>query len=115
MKIFVNFLSLTGFFIILYALILYYFPPKYLSIWYGINTSTTKKNKMNWYRGQKLFSFIILGIGIIFVVLGATAVIPKQHEFTFMLFLFAIWNLSKFIINHFIEKQYRKLLSKSNG
>ena len=104
MAAFLNTISIFGLFLIFYAGLLHFFPPKYLNFWYGISTSATQKDSNKWNKGQKIFSYIIFGIGVSLILLGINTIKGIEHQFPIILWMLLFWKISILIVNHILKK-----------
>ena len=112
MKEFKNFTSNIGLFLILFSIVLLFFPPKYGNSWYGVSTNVTMKNNVIWRAGQKLFSYAIFLIGLLYFILGFIKIDQVIAIFPNVMSLIAFWTLAKYIINTILKKRYSKDFAK---
>jgi uncharacterized membrane protein len=98
--------SLIGIFLILIAICILIFPPRFGSTFYGVTTKWTLKNETIWATGQKLFAVSIIIIGLIFFVIGTFKLREGIPSFTMVVLLFLLWALSKYSVHRILERKY---------
>lgn len=107
MSIFHEYLTTgVGLLLILCAVALLVFPPKYGNQRYGIQTNWTIKSATLWAEGQKLFAFSILGIGSIFVIIGSLKLQDSIPNYAMVLVLYVLWTISKAIVHKILSRRY---------
>jgi uncharacterized membrane protein len=102
-----NYVSIfSGLLLILSAITILLFPPKFGNFFYGICTKLTMKNKASWYAGQKFFAVAIFITGIIFLVLGGLKIDDNIPQFAMFAILFICWFLSKIIVHKILAGKF---------
>ena len=96
----------VGLFLILCALCIFIFPPKFGNDFYGITTKRTLQNKTAWATGQKLFAVSIFAIGTIYIIMGKLKLLDEIPDFVKFIMLIGLWNLSKCIVDKILTKKY---------
>jgi uncharacterized membrane protein len=110
MLTFHNYISFIGGLIfILYSIAIILFPPKFGSIFYGIRTKWTMRNKVTWHHGQKLFAVSVFMIGLIFSILGGLKIDDGISGYGMFALLITLWALSKFIVHKVLIQKYPPL------
>ena len=99
----------SGLLLILSAITILLFPPKFGNFFYGICTKLTMKNKASWYAGQKFFAVAIFITGIIFLVLGGLKIDDNIPPFAMFAILFICWFLSKIIVHKILAGKFAAL------
>ena len=99
----------VGLFLILCSLCIFIFPPRFGDDFYGITTKRTIQNKTVWAAGQKLFAVSGIVIGVIYIVMGNLKLGDEIPDFVKVILLFGLWNLSKYIVDKTLDKNYPTL------
>ena|SRR5258705_12211253 len=95
-----------GLFLILFAILMFVFPPKFGNVYYGVTTKWTLKNEAIWATGQRLFGISIMIIGLLFFVLGNFKLHEDIPSFSMVILLIGLWGLSKYIVHKILDKKY---------
>jgi uncharacterized membrane protein len=107
MYTFHNYISIfSGLILIISAVAILLFPPKFGNFLFGIRTSHTMKNKASWYAGQKFFAFAIFITGIIFFLLGGLKLDDNIPPFAMFGLLFTSWFISKLIVHKILASKF---------
>ena len=106
MAIFKDFAVIIGILLILYALVILFFPPTFGSYFYGIRTKLTMKNKTIWASGQRLFGFSLIGIGFVFFIIGILKIDEKIQRFPMVIVLIGLWALAKYFVNKTLVNKF---------
>src|SRR5258706_9429059 len=95
-----------GLFLILFAILMLVFPPKFGNVYYGVTTKWTLKNENIWATGQTLFAISIAAIGLLFFAIGNFKLHETIPSFSMLILLIGLWGLSKYIVHKILEKKY---------
>ena len=95
-----------GLFLILFAILILAFPPKFGNVYYGVTTKWTLKNETIWATGQRLFAISIIIIGLLFFVIGNLKLHEDIPSSLMVILLIGLWGLSKYIVHNILEKKY---------
>jgi uncharacterized membrane protein len=98
-----------GLFLILCSLCIFICPPRFGNTFYGITTKRTSQNKTVWAAGQKLFAVSIIVIGVIYIIMGNLKLGDEIPDFVKFILLIGLWNLSKYIVDKTLDKNYPTL------
>ncbi len=109
MEIFKNIYFFIGLFFILIAIVMIFFPPKFGNFLYGVRTKVTMRNNIIWAKGQKLFAFSFLAIGIIFSTLSIFNLDEIIKPFPMVLLLICLWKFAEFFIHKFLVRYFQPL------
>jgi uncharacterized membrane protein len=96
----------VGLFLILWAILIVLFPPKYGNDIYGISTRVTLRNEVVWNYAQKLLAYSLIIAGLIFTVLGFIRIQNTNQYLGSVILLIITWKLSKYIINKILAGKY---------
>ena len=92
--------------LLLYAILIIIFPPKFGNDRFGIFTKMTMRTKEIWLHGQRLLAYSLLIIGLIFLIISLIEIENKHQYFFSILLLFTYWKLTKYIIDKILLKKY---------
>ena len=97
---------LIGLFLIIIAICIFIFPPKFGNLFFGVNTKWTLKNETVWAAGQKLFAKSIIIIGVIFFAIGNLNMPEDIPPFSIVLLLIGLWTLAKYFVHKILERKF---------
>ena len=106
MALFKDLSVIIGIVIILYAVAILFFPPKFGSHFYGIRTKLTMRNKKVWAAGQRLFAFSLIGIGFVFSIIGVFKIDDKIRGFPMVIGLIALWVLARYFVHKILVDKF---------
>ena len=106
MGILKNIYFIVGLLFIAIAIFMIFFPPKFGSFFYGVRTKVTMKNNVIWAKGQKLFAFSFLAIGIIFSILSILNIDKIIKPFPMVILLICLYKFAEFLINKFLTNKF---------
>ncbi len=106
MAILKNFYTIIGLLLILLAVVMIFFPPKFGSFWYGVRTKVTMKNRIIWANGQRLFAYSILIIGLILPIFGILKIEGIIEPFPMVLLFICLWKLAEYFIHKYLVIKY---------
>jgi uncharacterized membrane protein len=106
MEILKNAYFIISLFLILLALVMIFFPPKFGNFLYGVRTKLTMKNNTIWANGQRLFAYSFLAIGIIFSILNILKIDDIIKPFPMVLLLIGLWKLAAYFIQKYLVSKF---------
>jgi len=106
MSVFDNFSASVSILLIIYSLLLYFFPPNFRNYWWGVNSRLMSKKEIIWAAGQRFFAYASFGIGLFFFIIGMLKVVDEKHYVSMMLYLVLLWKFSKYVVNEILKRKY---------
>jgi multisubunit Na+/H+ antiporter MnhE subunit len=97
---------MIGLYLILTAVFLYFFPPKFGSFFFGVRTNMTMKNKIIWAAGQRLFTYSYLAIGLIFSIIGVFKIDEIIRPFPMVVIFISLMALAKYIVHRLLVSKF---------
>jgi uncharacterized membrane protein len=102
----INALSIVGILLIVYSIIVFIIPPKFMNGTFGIKTKMTSINEEIWYSGQRLLAISLIILGLIFGIMGLFKIQEKYMYIVLAILLIASWFRIKNVIDIILEKRY---------
>ncbi|TDG35057.1 hypothetical protein EZJ43_15130 [Pedobacter changchengzhani] len=105
----INTWTIGGVLTLFWGLLMVIFPPNFSNNFFGIKTKWTTKNLNTWIYGQKVFSFILILLGLLFTITSLTVIGANTTTFISVLFLVFSWQVSKFVGHKIIAGKFPEL------
>jgi uncharacterized membrane protein len=101
-----NIYFFTGLALILLAIVMIFFPPKFGNILYGVRTKLTMKNSIIWAKAQRLFAYSFMAIGTIFSILSILKINEIIKPFPMVLLFICLWKLAEYFIQKYLTNKF---------
>lgn len=101
-----NLYVIVGLSLILLAIVMLIFPPKFGNFFYGVRTKITMKNTTSWANGQKLFAYSILIFGVTFSIFSFLKIEGIIKPVPMFIFFIALWKLAEYLVHKSLANKF---------